>query len=86
MNRQKIDKGLLGSLDLPQSIEEIISLIESIKYDLSKAKKDNEKSGKYTVSCLFRVRQLLVDLEKHGAQFRRLSIAYEKELEQKKKK
>lgn len=86
MERQKINKRVLGFLDLPHSMEEIISLTESIKYDLSKAKRDNEKSGKYTVSCLFRVRQLLVDLEKVGAQFRKLSITYEKELEQKKKK
>ena len=86
MERKKMDKGFLGSLDLSPSMEEIISLTESVKYDLMKAKKDHEKSGKYTVSCLLRVRLLLLDLEKLGGQFRKLSIAYEKELEQKKKK
>ncbi|MGH2640045.1 MAG: hypothetical protein ACRDF4_12315 [Rhabdochlamydiaceae bacterium] len=85
MERKKMDKGFLESLDLSQSMEEIISLTESIKYDLVKAKKDKEKSGKYTVSCLLRVRLLLLDLEKLGGQFRKLSITYEKELEQKKK-
>jgi hypothetical protein len=86
MERKKMDKGFLESLDLSRSMEEIISLTESIKYDLVKAKKDKEKSGKYTVSCLLRVRLLLLDLEKLGGQFRKLSIAYEKDLEQKKKK
>ncbi len=86
MERKKMDKGFLESLDLSRSMEEIISLTESIKYDLVKAKKDKEKSGKYTVSCLLRVRLLLLDLEKLGGQFRKLSITYEKELEQKKKK
>jgi hypothetical protein len=85
MERKKMDKGFLESLDLSRSMEEIISLTESIKYDLVKAKKDKEKSGKYTVSCLLRVRLLLLDLEKLGGQFRKLSITYEKELEQKKK-
>ena len=86
MERKTIDKGFLESLDLLQSMEEVISLTELIKYDLVKAKKDKEKSGKYTISCLLRVRLSLVDLEKLGVQFRKLSIAYEKELEQKKKK
>lgn len=85
MERKKMDKGFLESLDLSRSMEEIISLTESIKYDLVKAKKDKEKSGKYTVSCLLRVRLLLLDLEKLGGQFRKLSITYEKELEQKTK-
>jgi hypothetical protein len=86
MERQKMDKDFLESLNLGHSMEEIVGLTESIKYDLVKAKKDQEKSGKYTISCLLRVRLLLLDLEKLGGQFRKLSIAYEKELEQKKKK
>lgn len=86
MERKKIDKEFLESLDLPNSIEEIIAATELVKYDLVKAKKDKQKSGNYTISCLFRVRQLLIDLEKLGSQFRKLSIAYEKEVEQKKKK
>ena len=60
-----------------------MELTESVKYDLVKAEKEHQKSGKFTVSCLYRVRQLLVDLEKLGLQFRKLSIAYEKELEKK---
>gem|GEM_PF-1139113 len=85
MNRKKMDKGFLDELDLEKSMDEILELTEVFKYDLVKAKRDHEKSGKYTVSCLFRVRQLLIDLEKLGSQFRKLSIAYEKDLEKKKK-
>ena len=85
MDRKKIDKAFLDSLTLESSMSEILELTETFKYDLIKAKRDSEKSGKYTVSCLFRVRQLLIDLEKLGSQFRKLSIAYEKDLEKKKK-
>lgn len=86
MDRKKMDREFLEALELKGSIDEIIELTEVIKFDLIKAKRDNEKSGKYTVSCLYRVRQLLIDLEKLGLQFRKLSIAYEKELEERKKK
>jgi hypothetical protein len=86
MDKTKIDKEILTSLDLPDSIDKIIELTEMIKYDLMKAKKDSEKSGKFTISCLYRVRQLLVSFEKLGLQFRKLSIAYEKDLEQTKRK
>lgn len=86
MDRKKMDREFLESLELKGSIDEIIELTEVIKFDLIKAKRDNEKSRKYTVSCLYRVRQLLVDLEKLGLQFRKLSIAYEKKLEERKKK
>ena len=86
MDKKKMDREFLEALELKGSIDEIIELTEVIKFDLIKAKRDNEKSGKYTVSCLYRVRQLLVDLEKLGLQFRKLSIAYEKELEERKKK
>lgn len=85
MDRKKIDKAFLDSLTLESSMSEILELTETFKFDLIKAKRDSEKSGKYTVSCLFRVRQLLIDLEKLGSQFRKLSIAYEKDLEKKKK-
>lgn len=85
MDRKKMDKGFLDSLDLEKSMDEILELTEMFKYDLVKAKRDRDKSGKYTVSCLFRVRQLLIDLEKLGSQFRKLSIAYEKNLDKKKK-
>jgi len=85
MDRKKMDKGFLDSLHLETSINEILELTELFKFDLIKAKRDHEKSGKYTVSCLFRARQLLIDLEKLGSQFRKLSIAYEKDLEKKKK-
>ena len=85
MDRKKMDKGFLDSLDLERSMDQILELTETFKYDLVKAKRDREKSGKYTVSCLFRVRQLLIDLEKLGSQFRKLSIAYEKDSEKKKK-
>ena len=84
MDRKKMDKGFLDSLDLEKSMDEILELTEMFKYDLVKAKRDRDKSGKYTVSCLFRVRQLLIDLEKLGSQFRKLSIAYEKASEKKK--
>jgi hypothetical protein len=86
MDRKKMGREFLEALELKGSIDEIIELTEVIKFDLIKAKRDNEKSGKYTVSCLYRVRQLLVDLEKLGLQFRKLSIGYEKELEERKKK
>jgi hypothetical protein len=85
MDRKKMDKSFLDSLTLESSINEILELAEAFKYDLVKAKRDSEKSGKYTVSCLFRVRQFLIDLEKVGSQFRKLSISYEKDLEKKKK-
>jgi hypothetical protein len=85
MDRKKIDKEFLDSLTLESSMSEILELTETFKYDLVKARRDSEKSGKYIVSCLFRVRQLLIDLEKLGSQFRKLSIAYEKDLERKKK-
>lgn len=85
MDRTKMDKEFLDSLDLKSAMDHIMELTESVKYDLVKAEKDHQKSGKYTMSCLYRVRQLLVDLEKLGLQFRKLSIAYEKELEEKKR-
>jgi len=85
MDKKKTDKSFLDSLTLESSINEILELAEAFKYDLVKVKRDSEKSGKYTVSCLFRVRQLLIDLEKVGSQFRKLSISYEKDLEKKKK-
>ena len=81
MIRKKIDKLFLKSLTLERAINEIFELTDTFKYDLIKAKRASEKSGKYTVSCLFRVRQLLIDLEKLGSQFRKLSIAYEKDLQ-----
>jgi len=85
MDRTKMDKEFLDSLDLKSSMDQIMELTEAMKFDLVKAEKDHLKSGKFTMSCLYRVRQLLVDLEKLGLHFRKLSIAYEKELEEKKR-
>lgn len=69
MDRTKMDKKFLDSLDLKSSMDHIMELTESVKYDLVKAEKDHQKSGKFTMSCLYRVRQLLVDLEKLGLSF-----------------
>lgn len=83
MDRTKKDEEFLDTSTLGDSIDELLELMELIKFDLIKAKNSNKSSGKYTMACLYRARQALVNLEKKGLQFRKISIQYEKENERK---
>jgi len=84
MELEEINKAVHEELDVPQAIHLIRELQAMITQDLDKAEAVKEKTGKYSIAPLYRVRQTLVILEKLGLRYRKLSIELEKELKQEK--
>jgi len=66
--------------EVKKLIKEINQQVDSLKIEMAKATEIRIRKASFNCSALHRTRKLLLKLEKLGFEFRKASVAYQKEL------